>query len=131
MYPQNKKHRMVQKAPKILRRPTRIHLLPKLPTQKTTTSPPSDFSMITENKKTVEAPPIETAWLGTKVGPCDICKVTKKLFLLRYGFSLCEDCLHICTLILEQLQLNEEKLSPTKKQKSTRRAKICYVPQKK
>src|SRR5208282_2016872 len=42
--------------------------------------------------------------VGTKTGKCQLCKETKKLFLLRYGFTLCEDCLVICTNILEQLQ---------------------------
>ncbi len=42
--------------------------------------------------------------IGTKTGKCQLCKETKKLFLLRYGFILCEDCLSICTSILEQLQ---------------------------
>ena len=41
--------------------------------------------------------------IGTKTGICDICKETKKILLLRYGFTLCEDCLNICTGILEQL----------------------------
>lgn len=42
--------------------------------------------------------------IGTKIGKCDICKATKKILLLKYGFNLCEDCLSICTSILEQLQ---------------------------
>jgi hypothetical protein len=42
--------------------------------------------------------------VGTKTGKCQLCKETKKLYLLRYGFTLCEDCLSICTSILEQLQ---------------------------
>jgi len=50
----------------------------------------------------------ESYCIGTKIGKCDICRVTKKTLLLRYGFTLCEDCLSICTMILEQLQLEEE-----------------------
>ena len=42
--------------------------------------------------------------VGTKTGKCQLCQETKKLYLLRYGFTLCEDCLVICTSILEQLQ---------------------------
>ena len=61
--------------------------------------------------------------IGTKTGKCQLCKETKKLFLLRYGFTLCEDCLVICTSILEQLQSgateqkSKEKLN-TEKQKT-------------
>lgn len=42
--------------------------------------------------------------VGTQTGKCQLCKETKKLLLLRYGFSLCEDCLSVCIGILEQLQ---------------------------
>jgi hypothetical protein len=42
--------------------------------------------------------------IGTKTGKCHLCKETKKLYLVRYGFTLCEDCLAICTIISEQLQ---------------------------
>jgi len=42
--------------------------------------------------------------IGTETGRCQLCKETKKLYLLKYGFSLCEDCFSICTSILEQLQ---------------------------
>ncbi len=42
--------------------------------------------------------------IGTKIGRCDICKATKKILILKYGFNLCEECLSICTSILEQLQ---------------------------
>jgi hypothetical protein len=48
-----------------------------------------------------------TLLVGVKTGPCDICKVTKKTLLLRFGFSLCEDCLNVCTSILEKLQFDE------------------------
>lgn len=46
----------------------------------------------------------DTLLIGTKTGKCDICKVTKKILLLKYGFTLCEDCLSLCTSILEKLQ---------------------------
>ncbi len=62
--------------------------------------------------------------VGTKTGKCQLCKETKKLFLLRYGFTLCEDCLVICTSILEQLQSGatdqkSKENSPLKKKKRT------------
>lgn len=41
--------------------------------------------------------------ISDKIEKCDICKVKKKI-VLEYGFSVCEDCLLICTNILEQLQ---------------------------
>jgi hypothetical protein len=44
-----------------------------------------------------------------KTGKCDICKATKKILILRYGFSLCEDCLNVCTDILEKLQIQTTK----------------------
>ena len=50
-----------------------------------------------------------TMLIGTKTGTCDICKATKKILLLRFGFSLCEDCLNVCTAILEQLQFDDTK----------------------
>ncbi|MGA2683265.1 MAG: hypothetical protein ABSF44_15875 [Candidatus Bathyarchaeia archaeon] len=45
--------------------------------------------------------------LGTKIGKCPLCKETRTLFLLRYGVSLCEECLTVCKGIVEQLELEE------------------------
>jgi hypothetical protein len=68
--------------------------------------------------------------IGTQTGKCQLCKETKKLFMLRYGFTLCEDCLAICTSILEQLQsvATEQK---SKEKLSTAKQKIdfCKKPQ--
>jgi hypothetical protein len=50
----------------------------------------------------------EIKLVGTKIGKCDICKATKKILLLKYGFSLCEECLTVCTNILDQLQTQTE-----------------------
>ena len=55
-----------------------------------------------------------TLLIGTKTGQCDICKGTKKTLLLRYGFCLCEDCLNVCTSILDQLQFADTKQSKEK-----------------
>ncbi len=55
-----------------------------------------------ETKQTATS--TDTLLIGTKTGKCDICKDTKKILLLRYGFTLCENCLSVCTSILEQLQ---------------------------
>lgn len=44
--------------------------------------------------------------IGIQTDKCDICRKIKKVFLLRYGLTLCEDCLTICTQILEQLEAN-------------------------
>ena len=57
----------------------------------------------TKNNKSAACPK-NIYIVGTKTGKCQLCKETKKLYLLRYGFTLCEDCLVICTSILEQLQ---------------------------
>jgi len=57
----------------------------------------------TKNNKSAACPK-NIYIVGTKTGKCRLCKETKKLFLLRYGFTLCEDCLSICTSILQQLQ---------------------------
>src|SRR5208283_2825428 len=76
----------------------------------------------TKNNKSA-AYPKNISVIGTKTGKCQLCKETKKLYLLRYGFTLCEDCLVICTSILEQLQSgaseqkSKEKLN-TAKQKT-------------
>ena len=64
--------------------------------------------------------PKSISLIGTQTGQCQICKVTKKLFILRYGFNLCEECLTVCTSILEQLDSakNDQKsteISGTKK----------------
>jgi transcription initiation factor TFIIIB Brf1 subunit/transcription initiation factor TFIIB len=68
-----------------------------------------------ETKRTARSKDI--LLLGTKTGKCDICKETKKLLLLRYGFTLCGDCLIICTSILEQL--TPESSEQETKEKST------------
>ncbi|MGD6932928.1 MAG: hypothetical protein ACQCN5_01830 [Candidatus Bathyarchaeia archaeon] len=52
--------------------------------------------------------------VGTKTGQCQICKQTKQILLLKYGFSLCEDCLSVCIGILEHLQNGANK-KPTNK----------------
>jgi hypothetical protein len=43
--------------------------------------------------------------IGAKTGRCDICKATKKVLLLKYGFTLCEECFNICICILQELQV--------------------------
>ncbi|XHH08897.1 MAG: hypothetical protein ACFCUE_15240 [Candidatus Bathyarchaeia archaeon] len=55
--------------------------------------------------------------IGTKTGQCQICKQTKQILILKYGFSLCEDCLSVCIGILEHLQTgdNEKPTSKTNK----------------
>ncbi len=52
--------------------------------------------------------------VGIQTGKCQICKETKELLLLRYGFSLCEDCLSVCIGILEHLQYGVIDKTPTK-----------------
>jgi len=42
--------------------------------------------------------------IGIQTNKCDICRKTKKVILLRYGMTLCEECLTICTHILENLE---------------------------
>jgi deoxyxylulose-5-phosphate synthase len=59
---------------------------------------------------TEEAEPL---CIGTKIGQCDICKATKKIYLLKFGFTLCEECLDICTMLLEQIQQIEENQQTT------------------
>jgi hypothetical protein len=51
--------------------------------------------------------------IGIQTGKCPICKETKKLLLLRYGMSLCEDCLSVCIGILEHLQFGVIEKTPT------------------
>jgi hypothetical protein len=46
---------------------------------------------------------------GIQTGKCPICKETKKLLLLKYGFSLCEDCLSVCISVLDYLQKQESQ----------------------
>ena len=47
--------------------------------------------------------------VGIQTGKCPICKETKKLLLLKYGFSLCEDCLTVCISVLDYLQKQENR----------------------
>lgn len=55
--------------------------------------------------------------IGTKNDQCQICKQTKHVLILKYGFILCEDCLSVCIGILEYLQ-NGEKNKPKKPSKA-------------
>jgi hypothetical protein len=52
--------------------------------------------------------PEEIYIIGIQTNKCDICRKTKRVFLLRYGLTLCEDCLTICTRILEHLEATTE-----------------------
>ncbi|MCL4430003.1 MAG: hypothetical protein M1167_04545 [Chloroflexi bacterium] len=72
---------------------------------------PKNEQNICENK---EAASSHALLIGIKTGQCDICKSNKKTLLLRFGFSLCQDCLNICTTILEQLQFDETQQSKEK-----------------
>jgi hypothetical protein len=47
--------------------------------------------------------------VGIQTGKCPICKETKNLLLLKYGFSLCEDCLSVCINVLGYLQKQENR----------------------
>jgi hypothetical protein len=49
------------------------------------------------------------SFVGKKTGTCPICKETKQLLFLKYGFTLCEDCLRVCISILEYLQQQENQ----------------------
>lgn len=72
----------------------------------------------TENKQTFY--PKQNLSIETKIGKCDICKATKRILLLRYGFILCQDCLTICTNILEQLALEKTNQAPKDKALASR-----------
>jgi hypothetical protein len=65
-------------------------------------SQPSHKRSSINNKKTRPHQPL---LIGTKIGKCDLCKKTTKILLLRYGFTLCEECLTVCTNILDQINL--------------------------
>jgi hypothetical protein len=67
-----------------------------------------------ESQAITEKSTPEKFLLGTKTGKCDICKATKKILLLNYGFNLCEECISICTAILEQLPIDDVTLPPQK-----------------
>jgi hypothetical protein len=65
--------------------------------------------------------------IGVKTGKCDICKETKKTLLLRFGFSLCEECLSVCTTVLEQLEFEETEKA---KKRSPAETKQVFPKQK-
>lgn len=67
----------------------------------------------------------EKLLLGTKIGKCDICKTTKKIFLLNYGFNLCEDCINVCTTILEMLPIDETPLPPEEADRQTNQLSVA------
>jgi hypothetical protein len=48
--------------------------------------------------------------IGTKDGTCDICKANKRIHLFGYGYSICEDCIVVCSTVLEQLRFEQTKL---------------------
>jgi hypothetical protein len=83
---------------------------PKPP--KPTVKPPAPQQSQNENDDATNSP--HTLLIGVKTGQCDICKVTKKTLLLRFGFCLCEDCLTVCTSILEQIQFDDFSKPPEK-----------------
>ncbi len=74
--------------------------------QKQATKTSTEKTNLTTQEKT-EQKSSHHFLLGTKIGKCDICKATKKILLLDYGFNLCEDCIDVCTMILEQLPIDE------------------------
>ncbi len=52
--------------------------------------------------------------IGTQTGDCPICKKTKTLLILRFGLTLCNECLLVCMNILENLQYGVTKESQRK-----------------
>jgi hypothetical protein len=70
-----------------------------------------------------EATQPHTLLIGVKIGQCDICKDTKKTLLLRFGFSLCEDCLSVCTTVLERLEFEETNRKKEKMVKGSNKTK--------
>src|SRR5208283_689931 len=78
----------------------------------------------TKNNKSA-AYPKNISVIGTKTGKCQLCKETKKLYLLRYGFTLCEDCVNICTSILEQLQTATEQKSKENRKPAKQKTSFC------
>ena len=60
--------------------------------------------------------------IGTQTGTCQICKQTKKLLLLKFGLTLCEDCLNICIALLENIQ-NGTEIKKLKQQSNPKRRK--------
>jgi hypothetical protein len=89
--------------------------------------------MIEEHRETIQkAPSIDLLLVGIKTGKCDICKQTKQILLLRYGFTLCENCLNVCTDILEKLQTQttEQDLKNQFKTAKQEHAKITLTETK-
>jgi|WetSurMetagenome_2_1015567.scaffolds.fasta_scaffold526178_1 hypothetical protein len=62
-----------------------------------------------ETAKEKPVAPQNQILVGIQTGQCPICKETKKLLLLKYGFSLCEDCLSVCISVLDYLQKQENQ----------------------
>jgi hypothetical protein len=125
----NKQDSMVPKTPKILQPTQRLRSMQQLRT-KTLSTPQRWLPMnqATKQNNQPEQPP-KIHLIGTQTGQCRLCKETKNLLLLRYGFTLCEDCLNVCVSILEHLQngtieIDHQSLSikPQKKKKTSRRA---------
>ena len=81
------------------------------------------IQLIVDKKSDTACIEAEPLYIGTKNGQCDICKATRKTYLLKFGFALCEDCLNICTMILEQFKLDEEN-PPAKPHKIVPKPKL-------
>lgn len=94
----------------------------KTSTAKATKSQGS-LSMINDQPKHRAAFSRNILLIGTKTGKCDFCKATKKVLLLKYGFTLCEDCLDLCTNILEEIysstRTREKAKRPSEKEKTS------------
>jgi hypothetical protein len=78
---------------------------PKAPEQKTA---PYVNTKQNYGKNATSQQPKNMCFVGTQTGTCPICKETKQLLFLKYGFTLCEDCLHVCISILDYLQQQEK-----------------------
>ena len=72
----------------------------------------------TSKQKTPTPPPTKINLIGTKTGQCQICKQPKQILILKYGFSLCEDCLSVCIGILEHLQNGANEKTPVNPRKA-------------
>lgn len=113
MHTPHKPRSMVPKTTKILQRPNRVPYMRNIPTQNHQTSLGGGILMqATSKQKTPTPPPTKIKLIGTQTGQCQICKQTKQLLILKYGFSLCEDCLSVCIGILEHLQNGANQKTP-------------------
>jgi hypothetical protein len=63
-------------------------------------------------------------FIGTQTGKCPLCKQTKTLLLLKYGLTVCEDCLNLAYGVFFALQVDKNNLNQKQGKTRIQKSKI-------